>query len=185
MFACPGLIFYTVCSVPWLNVNLALAEKCSGPLRFRLRQVLLYKLDCSPCPKRHFTKTPRYFTGIATCLQPFICIWQHWTSHTTNCRFHTSSAVHGSLSLFWDVTQPTLAVIYRRFGTTYRSCLQGQAVQEGNSTLEDGNDRLSRKVCNIPGLRDGKNFCTASFSLSFGVSLQIQYCFVGLRVNIR
>ena len=43
MFACPGLIFYSVCSVPWLNGNLALAEKCSGPLRFRLRQVLLYK----------------------------------------------------------------------------------------------------------------------------------------------
>ena len=43
MFACPGLIFYTVCSVPWLNGNLALAEKCSGPLRFRLRQGLLYK----------------------------------------------------------------------------------------------------------------------------------------------
>jgi len=42
MFACPGLIFYTVYSVPWLNGNLALAEKCSGPLRFRLRQVLLY-----------------------------------------------------------------------------------------------------------------------------------------------
>jgi len=42
MFACPGLIFYTVCSVPWLNGNLALAEKCSGPLRFCLRQVLLY-----------------------------------------------------------------------------------------------------------------------------------------------
>ena len=44
MFACPGLIFYTVCSVPWLNGNLALAEKCSGPLRFRLRQVLLYQI---------------------------------------------------------------------------------------------------------------------------------------------
>jgi hypothetical protein len=29
-------------SVPWLNGNLALAEKCSGPWRFRLRQVLLY-----------------------------------------------------------------------------------------------------------------------------------------------
>jgi len=36
--------FFTVCSVPWLNGNLALAEKCSGPLRFRLRQVLLYYL---------------------------------------------------------------------------------------------------------------------------------------------
>ena len=46
MFACPGLIFYTVCSVPWLNGNLALAGKCSGPLRFRLRQVLLYNVCC-------------------------------------------------------------------------------------------------------------------------------------------
>ena len=40
--ACPVLIF--ICSVPWLNGNLTLAEKCSGPLRFRLRQVLLYYL---------------------------------------------------------------------------------------------------------------------------------------------
>ena len=42
----PCLIFnfYGVCSVPWWNRNLALAEKCSGPLRFRLRQVLLYLL---------------------------------------------------------------------------------------------------------------------------------------------
>jgi hypothetical protein len=46
MFACPGLIFYTVCSVPSLNGNLALAEKCSGPLRFRLRQVLLCVCVC-------------------------------------------------------------------------------------------------------------------------------------------
>jgi len=45
MFACPGLIFYTVCSVPWLTGNLALAEKYSGPLRFRLRQVLLYNFS--------------------------------------------------------------------------------------------------------------------------------------------
>jgi hypothetical protein len=29
-------------SILWLNGNLASAEKCSGPLRFHLRQVLLY-----------------------------------------------------------------------------------------------------------------------------------------------
>jgi hypothetical protein len=29
-------------SIPWLNGNLASAEKFSGPLRFRLRQLLLY-----------------------------------------------------------------------------------------------------------------------------------------------
>jgi hypothetical protein len=29
-------------SISWLNGNLASAENCSGPLRFRLRQVLLY-----------------------------------------------------------------------------------------------------------------------------------------------
>ena len=38
--ACPGLIF--ICSVPWLNGNLALAEKCFGPSRFCVRQVLPY-----------------------------------------------------------------------------------------------------------------------------------------------
>jgi hypothetical protein len=114
----------------------------------------------------------------------FNCIWQHWTSYTTTWRFHASSAVHASLSLFWDVTQPTLADIYRRFGKTYRSCLQGQAVQEGNSTLEDGTDSLSRNVGKIPCLRDWKNFCTASLSLSVGVWLQIQWWFDGVRVNI-
>jgi hypothetical protein len=45
-------------SIPRLNGNLASAEKCSGLLRFRLRQVLLYKaenrvksfskIDCGP-----------------------------------------------------------------------------------------------------------------------------------------
>jgi len=58
MFACPGLIFYTVCSVPWLNGNLALAEKCSGPLRFRLRQVLLY----FPNPNLKFHIFPPFST---------------------------------------------------------------------------------------------------------------------------
>jgi hypothetical protein len=29
-------------SIPWLNGNLVSAEKFSGPLRFRLRRVLLY-----------------------------------------------------------------------------------------------------------------------------------------------
>jgi hypothetical protein len=32
-------------SIPWLNGNLASAEKCSGPLRFHLRQVLLYHVS--------------------------------------------------------------------------------------------------------------------------------------------
>jgi hypothetical protein len=32
-------------SIPWINGNLASAEKCSGPLRFRLRQVLLYRYN--------------------------------------------------------------------------------------------------------------------------------------------
>jgi hypothetical protein len=36
----PWFNFYMECTL--INGNLALAEKCSGPLRFRLRQVLLY-----------------------------------------------------------------------------------------------------------------------------------------------
>jgi hypothetical protein len=33
-------------NIPWLNGNVASAEKCSGPLSFRLRQVLLYLFCC-------------------------------------------------------------------------------------------------------------------------------------------
>jgi hypothetical protein len=32
-------------NIPWLNGNLASAEKCSGPLGFRLRQVLVYFIN--------------------------------------------------------------------------------------------------------------------------------------------
>jgi len=63
MSACPGLIFYTVCSVPWLNGNLALAEKSSGPLRLRLRQVLLYNHFAFPeqCFPGFFCRGPLHF----------------------------------------------------------------------------------------------------------------------------
>jgi hypothetical protein len=37
------LSWFNYYSIPWLNGNLASGEKYSGPLRFRLRQVLLYK----------------------------------------------------------------------------------------------------------------------------------------------
>jgi hypothetical protein len=36
-------------------------------------------------------------------------------------------------SLFWDVTRRRLVVGYLRFGTTYRSHLQGQAVKKARS----------------------------------------------------
>jgi len=44
--------------------------------------------------------------------------------------------------LVWDFTQCRLAVSYRRFGTTYRSNLQGSSIL----TLENGTDKLSRNV---------------------------------------
>jgi len=129
-----------------------------------------YKLDC---PRVLNVCLPRH-RGNSLALSPacnFLCAFVN-TEHRGIPRL-PPFAVHVSLPLFWDVTQPTLPVIYRRFGTTYRSCLQGQAVQEGNSTLEDGNDRLFRNTDNIPVLRDWKNFCTSSLSLSVGVWLQI------------
>jgi hypothetical protein len=33
-------------------------------------------------------------------------------------------------ALFWDVTQRRVVILYRRFGTMYRSHLKGQEVQE-------------------------------------------------------
>jgi len=32
-------------------------------------------------------------------------------------------------ALFWDITQPMVAIPYRRFGTTYESHLKGQEIQ--------------------------------------------------------
>jgi hypothetical protein len=44
-------------------------------------------------------------------------------------------------ALFWDITQRQVVIIYRRFGTTYRSHLQGHFL-----TLEYGTYTLSRNV---------------------------------------
>jgi hypothetical protein len=41
--------------------------------------------------------------------------------------FQASIAVYMRSSLFWDVTQRTLVVSYRRFGTIYRSYIQGSS----------------------------------------------------------
>jgi hypothetical protein len=43
-------------------------------------------------------------------------------------------------ALFWNITQRRVIVVYRRFGTTYRSHLHGLL------TREDGTDTLSRNV---------------------------------------
>jgi hypothetical protein len=40
-------------------------------------------------------------------------------------RVGATAAVYMKSSFFWDVTQGTLVISYRRFGTTYRSHLQG------------------------------------------------------------
>ena len=108
-------------------------------------------------------QTLRYFTGIATCFQLFVC--------TCNAEPHAqqraSSVVQARLWLFYHVKRHRLVFGYRRFGITYRSRLQCKAVQENHSILEDGTDRLSRKVGNIPRLKD----CTpphCHFLLVFG-----------------
>jgi hypothetical protein len=46
------------------------------------------------------------------------------------------------IALYWDITQRRMAILYRRFETTYQSHLQESRVQ----TLEDGTDTLSRNV---------------------------------------
>jgi hypothetical protein len=59
-----------------------------------------------------------------------------------------------SALFFLYITQRWVVILYRRFGTTYRSHLQGQElkeVQEGKDSLEflnfeDGIDTFSRNV---------------------------------------
>jgi hypothetical protein len=61
-------------------------------------------------------------------------------------------------ALFWDVTQRLVVIVYRRFGTTYRSLLQGLKAKKksprkklfllGLLTLEDEKNMLSQKSTN-------------------------------------
>jgi hypothetical protein len=53
-------------------------------------------------------------------------------------RFQASAAMEMRSAVFWDITQNTMVIPYRRFWTSYRYYIQG--------TLEDGTDRLSRNV---------------------------------------
>jgi hypothetical protein len=59
-------------------------------------------------------------------------------------RLQTSTAVRSRLLLSWVVMQHMLLAAYRRFGTAYRSNLQGSWTAP---TLEDRTNRSSRKVC--------------------------------------
>jgi len=47
-------------------------------------------------------------------------------------------------SLFWDITQCTVVISSRRFGTTYMSHIQVSKMFF--LTPEDGTDRLSRNI---------------------------------------
>ena len=50
-------------------------------------------------------------------------------------------------SLFWEITQRVVVSLYRRFGTNYRSHLQGSRIGTKDSLpFEDGTERLSRNV---------------------------------------
>ena len=67
-------------------------------------------------------------------------------------------------ALFGDFTQSKLVIPYRRFGTAYLSHLQGSRI------LEDGTDRLTRKVSTELSLHCAKSqenahlFCELSYN---------------------
>ena len=66
--------------------------------------------------------------------------------------FQASTAKYKGSTLFWKTAQRIVIIPCRRFGTTYRSHLQGPRSQRRKPfffyflTFEDGTDRLSRNV---------------------------------------
>ena len=47
--------------------------------------------------------------------------------------FQASTAILMRSALFWDIARRCVVIAYRRFGTTYRSHLQGSRVREGKN----------------------------------------------------
>jgi hypothetical protein len=58
--------------------------------------------------------------------------------------FHASTAMLMRSALFWDIMQHRVVILYRRFGTTYRSHLQG------SRSLETSIKDYHLTLCNIP-----------------------------------
>jgi len=54
------------------------------------------------------------------------------TSHNIcrSCLTQASAAKQIRVTVFWTITQGTVVIPYRRFGTNYRSHLQGSGIQD-------------------------------------------------------
>jgi hypothetical protein len=87
-------------SIPWLNGNLASAEKCSGLLRFRLRKVLLY-----------YETMSSWGTTVAHLIKIFSMLcgtWRSVTMVTTDCHwvlFWATWNPHPLILFLWDPFQ--------------------------------------------------------------------------------
>jgi hypothetical protein len=94
----------------------------------------------------------------------------------TDPRFQSSASMLMRSVLFWDITQRRVVIIYRCFGTTYLSHLQGSRSPRRKEllhfdflTLEDGTIRCPETsvkdcyltLCNIPEARRSHHQRTA------------------------
>ena len=139
-------------NIQCLRLGLSTLCTCKGHALGEADSCSCRALQQSPEPKFH------YDTHVAGQLQDAVCRVSPECSYFSLCSDHsTGSTVHAPHSsvlsvclcslaigvlqtrsvswkeavgcaLFWDVTQRRLVVCYRRFGTTYRSRIQCQAV---------------------------------------------------------
>jgi hypothetical protein len=64
------------------------------------------------------------------CEEAVEACYKALTDSTKLLKFQASAANQLSTALFWVITQRVVAISYRRFGTTYRSHLQGSRIQK-------------------------------------------------------
>jgi len=76
--------------------------------------------------QRHF-KT--HFTNITTCNTHISKARKSSIIRHTNKRLQASAAKKLKTPLFWAITKRVVVISYRRFGTTYRSHLQGSGTR--------------------------------------------------------
>ena len=108
----------------------------------------------------------------------FAFSWQQWLRERESMLRHRTLPILRSV-LFWNITQNRVVIPYRRFRTTYRSCLQRSRVKKSKKTSwllkmgpigcrETSVRNYHSTLCNRSRVKKSKNTSWQSWPLKMG-----------------